>query len=330
MSIDLVPSPEELPDVLPTERLLVNGMAIPELRKELSPHRELAQRPGDLVRLALTAHWPIWACAWVPSRRSRSSSSWGRCTRDFAILMHESAHKLLFTKQARQRLRGEVVHRLSAMVPISIYRRAHFAHHKEEFGPEEPDMAFYSGYPCEPADLRRRLLRDAVVSRATRTSSPSSWRRRNNRVGPSPRRSSPCRPCCSDCSGGAPARVVVSALLVAAVDDQWRVLNRLRAIAEHGGMLKSDDRRLTTHNVRQHLLARSGSFLTHRVAPGPPRRHGRAVAQPPGLPPRTAVGRLRDGRHHVRELLPALAQRDRVGALVEVLNSVPRRCTCRH
>ena len=36
----------------------------------------------------------------------------------------------------------------------------------------------------------------------------------------------------------------------------WRVINRLRSIAEHGGMQRSKDRRETTHSVRQHLVAR--------------------------------------------------------------------------
>jgi len=37
---------------------------------------------------------------------------------------------------------------------------------------------------------------------------------------------------------------------------EWRVINRLRSIAEHGGMERSPDRRATTHNVRQSLPAR--------------------------------------------------------------------------
>src|SRR5690606_18746459 len=35
----------------------------------------------------------------------------------------------------------------------------------------------------------------------------------------------------------------------------WRVINRLRSIAEHGGMKRSKDRRETTHHVRQSPLA---------------------------------------------------------------------------
>jgi fatty acid desaturase len=36
----------------------------------------------------------------------------------------------------------------------------------------------------------------------------------------------------------------------------WRVMNRLRSIAEHGGLRADNDRRITTHSVRQHLIAR--------------------------------------------------------------------------
>jgi len=36
----------------------------------------------------------------------------------------------------------------------------------------------------------------------------------------------------------------------------WKFSNRLRAIAEHGGMVRSRDRRETTHVIHQSLLAR--------------------------------------------------------------------------
>jgi fatty acid desaturase len=69
----------------------------------------------------------------------------------------------------------------------------------------------------------------------------------------------------------------------------WRVLNRLRAIAEHAGMQRSADRRLTTHVVRQRPLARfwmvpynTGWHLAHHVDMGIPWRrlptlHGELV-----------------------------------------------------
>jgi fatty acid desaturase len=57
----------------------------------------------------------------------------------------------------------------------------------------------------------------------------------------------------------------------------WRVLNRLRAVAEHGGLQASPDRRLTTHHVRQSFTARfwmvpfnTGWHLAHHVDMGVP------------------------------------------------------------
>ena len=83
---------------------------------------------------------------------------------------------------------------------------------------------------------------------------------------------------------------------------EWRVLNRLRSIAEHGGMERSPDRRATTHDVRQSLLARfwivpynTGWHLAHHVDMGVPWRN---------LPASTpnSSGRLCDRRHHLPEL----------------------------
>ena len=57
----------------------------------------------------------------------------------------------------------------------------------------------------------------------------------------------------------------------------WRVINRLRSIAEHGGMERSSDRRNTTHSVRQSVWCRFalvpyriGWHLAHHVDSGIP------------------------------------------------------------
>ena len=57
----------------------------------------------------------------------------------------------------------------------------------------------------------------------------------------------------------------------------FKVFNRLRALAEHGGMTRSDDRRRTTHNIRQGFLAKHvflsqgiGFHLAHHVDSGIP------------------------------------------------------------
>ena len=86
------------------------------------------------------------------------------------------------------------------------------------------------------------------------------------------------------------AQVVVVALMTAAGRPElylllwwlpymtvWRVINLLRAIAEHGGMERSPDRRRTTHHVRQTVLSQViwapfniGYHLAHHVDMGVP------------------------------------------------------------
>ena len=46
-------------------------------------------------------------------------------------------------------------------MPLDAYRRGHFAHHKDEFGPSEPDLNLYNGYPITEASFRRKMWRDA-------------------------------------------------------------------------------------------------------------------------------------------------------------------------
>jgi fatty acid desaturase len=60
----------------------------------------------------------------------------------------------------------------------------------------------------------------------------------------------------------------------------WRVINRLRSIAEHGGLRADKDRRITTHTIAQHRLARFylvpysiGFHLAHHVDAGVPFRN---------------------------------------------------------
>ena len=90
----------------------------------------------------------------------------------------------------------------------------------------------------------------------------------------------------------------------------WRVINRLRAIAEHGGMSRSTDRRLTTHHVHQSWAARfwivpfnTGWHLAHHVDMGVP-------FQEPARPLHAELRGAADGsptRTRVPELLVLLA-----------------------
>jgi fatty acid desaturase len=202
----------------------------------------------------------------------------GRNYARFAILGHEAAHRLLFSRKSINDFVGKWLVAYVAFTPIEAYRRSHMAHHKEEFGPEEPDMNLYVGYPIPPDSMRRKLVRDALFLSGYKNLKPLvqlAWKR---------------QPVALQIVGVQAALLVLFTLIgrpelylflwLLPQMSVWRVLNRLRAIAEHGGMTKSDDRRLTTHHVRQSLLARfwivpynTGWHLAHHVDIGIPWRN---------------------------------------------------------
>jgi fatty acid desaturase len=278
VAIDLVPDAEALPEVLPSDHLLANGMAIPELRERFRHIDNRRNAVAVVMVWAYTLGLVYVGANFVWIAALAAFVLMGPMHARFAILMHEAAHKLLFTNKRANDFVGRWLIAYPALVPISIYRRSHFAHHREEFGPDEPDMAFYSGYPCWPKDLRRRLWRDALGISGYKNFKVlvvSAFRPTSRRV---------ALPILG-------VQVVMFGLFWALSGawwaylafwwlpwmTQWRVLNRLRAVAEHGGMSRSSDRRLTTHNVRQSLLARfwfvpynTGWHLAHHVDMGVP------------------------------------------------------------
>jgi fatty acid desaturase len=156
------------------------------------------------------------------------------------------------------------------------------AHHREEFGPDEPDIPLYANYPISRASFRRKLRRDAIGRTGVRLlrdqlagiKSPVAVVRRTL------------------IKILAVQAVLIAGSIVAGYWwaypvfwllpylTVWRVINRLRSIAEHGGLMASDDRRVTTHSVTQHPLARFflvpfniGFHLAHHVDAGVPFRN---------------------------------------------------------
>ena len=270
------------PQILPTDRLLPSGKAVAQLRSEL---RRIPNRK-NAISVAMVFVWTTVICVAAVSIGTWWSIAlgfflMGPMHARFAILMHESAHKLLFAHRKANDVVGKWLIASPALVPLGLYRRSHFAHHREEFGPDEPDIAFYRGYPTTRAALRRRLLRDAVGISGVKNLLPLLRAMRTKQ-------------------GRAIAGPIISVQIVLFIAlwlatgwifaylvfwlapwlTQWRVLNRLRAIAEHGGLEASSDRRATTHDVTQHLVARfwfvpynTGWHLAHHVDMGIPFRN---------------------------------------------------------
>lgn len=278
----MVPPPEALPDALPTDRLNETGKPLPAVRE---PLRRIASWRNAWTVAALWLEMAaLFALAvWVdhPLGYAALFVLMGPMFARLAILGHEAAHRLLFRDRRANDLVGRWLLDYPAFVPFDVYRRSHFAHHREEFGDQEPDLAYYSGYPMPAASFRRKLVRDAVGI--------SGWK--NFKPLLLALRSAQARPFAAKILG---TQLVLWALIWAATGrwwlyplcwwgpwmTVWRVLNRLRSVAEHGGMEASKDRRRTTHHVRQSWAARfwivpykTGWHLAHHVDMGIPWRN---------------------------------------------------------
>ena len=280
MATTMIPAPDVLPDVLPTERLTATGMPVPAVRAELRRIPNLANAWtvvavwASTVLIVAGAIWfdhPVtWVLAFVLM---------GPQFARFASLAHEAAHRLLFSNKRVNDVVGRWVLGYPAFTSTDLYRRGHMAHHKDEFGPNEPDMNLYNGYPITSASMRRKLTRDAFGN--------SGWKNLKSLL----------RGLKGDVTRRHVVRIIgCQAVLFAAFTvagwpqlyvflwflpwmTEWRVINRLRSIAEHGGMQRSSDRRLTTHVVQQSLPARFflvpyniGFHLAHHVDMGVPWR----------------------------------------------------------
>jgi fatty acid desaturase len=282
MATTMLPPPEALPDVLPTDRITRSGKAVPEVRADL---RRIASWRNAWTVASL---WAGIVVLWAVAVRVDHPLGYlalfvlmGPVFARLAILGHEAAHRLLFRNRRANDLVGRWLLDHPAFVPFDIYRRVHFAHHKDEFGPHEPDIPLYSGYPIPAASWRRKLFRDAIGISGWKNLKPLLRSVRTKQG----------RPIGLRILG---AQAVLWAGIWVLTGrwwlyplcwlgpwlTVWRVLNRLRAIAEHGGMQRSDDRRLTTHHVRQSWSARfwivpyrTGWHLAHHVDMGVPWRN---------------------------------------------------------
>ena len=277
----MVPSTDRLPDVLPAGRLQRDGRPDAALRTELRRipgFRNALTVSGAWLQIAALIGAAVWLDRWW---------AWllavvlmGRSFALLLILSHEAAHRLLFRRHGLNDLVGRWLLAAPGFVPFDAYRRSHMAHHRDELGPEEPDAGLYAGYPISRASLRRKLTRDAVGISGWKNLRPllHSVTRSSSRPAVVPIVVVQLALLAGFAAAGWPQLYLL--LWVLPWLTSWRVNNRLRAIAEHGGMVRSPDKRCTTHHVRQRALARfwmvpyrTGWHLAHHVDPGVPWRN---------------------------------------------------------
>jgi fatty acid desaturase len=274
----MVPPADMLPDVLPTDRLNARAMPvrllrddlrrIPTARNAVTVVMALVQTFGVVIAAAAINVWWAYLVAFVLMSRGHALHN---------ILGHEAAHRLLFPHRRANDLVGRWLLAFPTLLAFGAYRRVHFAHHRDELGPDEPDIALYRGYPIPADSWHRKLRRDLLgvsatknlraLGRSLRRPSAEAWQIvavQAVMLGAS-------------LAAGRPFAYLVWILSWSTL---WKVSNRLRAIAEHGGMERSDDRRRTTHVIRQSALARflmvpynTGWHLAHHVDMGVPWRN---------------------------------------------------------
>ena len=104
--------------------------------------------------LALFALWPnpLTALAAVVLIGSRQLG--------LAVLMHEAAHNALFRTRWLNERAGEWLCGRPILADLPAYRRYHLLHHRHTQTDRDPDLALTSAYPTTPASLRRKFLRD--------------------------------------------------------------------------------------------------------------------------------------------------------------------------
>jgi fatty acid desaturase len=272
---NLVPPDAHLPDVLPTERLNVRAKPVAEVRDRLRriPNGRnaiavlatLMQSFGVVIAAAALHTWWSYLLAFVLMARGHVCLN---------ILAHEAAHRLLFTNRRANDWIGRFMLGYPTYQAMLAYRRVHFAHHRDELGPDEPDTALYAGYPIGRDSWRRKLTRDALGVSGYKNFRSLAWAVRQRRSEALQIVAVHVVMLGAAIGAGRPLAYVVWITSWATL---WKVSNRLRAIAEHGGMIRSRDRRQTTHVIRQSPLARywlvpynTGWHLAHHVDMGVP------------------------------------------------------------
>ena len=232
----------------PTSQWRTELRHIPNFRNAISIASIYVQTIG-IIWAALALHNPIsYVVAFLLM---------GRAHAQLLALMHESVHRLLFRNRKLNDFAGRWLLGYMSFVNTDGYRYVHMAHHREEFGPNEPDIPLYANYPITRASFWRKMRRDGLGStgfRMLRGQFMSIFKT-------DPQQLNTQRKIFS-------LHAVVLILSVIFVNPWvyvmlwlvpyitvWRVMNRLRSIAEHGGLRADDDRRVTTHSVKQHLFS---------------------------------------------------------------------------
>ncbi|MSY28612.1 MAG: hypothetical protein F2732_02625 [Actinobacteria bacterium] len=256
--MNMVPDASVFTQIDGNEKILPNGHPTSQWRTELR-HIPNFRNAISVTSIYVQTFFIIWVALELhnPITYVIAFPLMGRAHAQLLALMHESVHRLLFRNRKLNDFAGRWLLGYMSFVNTDGYRYVHMAHHREEFGPNEPDIPLYANYPITRASFWRKMRRDGLGStgfRMLRGQFMSLFQT-------DPQQLNTQRKIFS-------LHAVLIILSVIFVNPWvyvmlwlvpyitvWRVMNRLRSIAEHGGLRADDDRRVTTHSVKQHLFS---------------------------------------------------------------------------
>jgi fatty acid desaturase len=240
------------------DKILPNGHPASQWRTELR-HIPIVRNAISVVSIYAQTFVIIWVALELhnPITYVIAFLLMGRAHAQLLALMHESVHRLLFRNRKLNDFAGRWLLGYMSFVNTDGYRYVHMAHHREEFGPNEPDIPLYANYPITRASFWRKMRRDGLGStgfRMLRGQFLSIFKTDPQQLN-TQRKIFALHFALLVLSVIFANPWVYATLWLLPYITVWRVMNRLRSIAEHGGLRADSDRRVTTHSVKQHLFS---------------------------------------------------------------------------
>lgn len=174
------------------------------------------------------------------------------------VLMHETAHWLLFRSARLNTWVGTWLCAAPLGMDLKAYRRRHHLHHRHTQTPEDPDLALSAPLPVSRGRLARVLLSDLcgwtaltriAGARASRDGFAAAWRRLR-----APLVANALLWAVLATIGGWPLYLLVWVLPWAT---WFQLVTRVRDIAEHGLVSDAHDPLRNTRTIGAGLLARA-------------------------------------------------------------------------
>jgi fatty acid desaturase len=251
----------------PTAEFREQLRRIPNARNAVAVASIYAQAIAIIVISVHFNKWYLWIAAFILM---------GRVQAQFAALMHEAAHRLLFRNRKANDFVGRWLLAFPSFRAIDVYRRGHLAHHRD-FGPDDNDAVLQPR--ADEAPARRKPVPIPVSRRHQKVLARlvAAVRSESLRMRAQARAIIVCQLVLIAIGFALNHPWVYFILWLAPNRTVWRATNRMRSIAEHGGVQRAKDGGLITPTVRQTPVARFfltpyniGYHLAHHVDAGVP------------------------------------------------------------